>query len=60
MFSNKKGKIMRHPYVTLTIIGLATVGAMSIACKMKSFVYCKAGCIQDMMNGMKRDMQEMV
>lgn len=59
MFSNKKGKIMRHPYATLTVIGLATVGALSISHRVKSFFSCKMGHLSNMVSGMKKDIQEM-
>ena len=41
MFNNKKGQIMRHPYATLMIIGLATAGAISVTNKVKSMFSCK-------------------
>ena len=55
MFGNKKGHIMRHPYATLAIIGLAAAGAMSIGEKVKDFVSDKAKCVGNMMNGMKHN-----
>ncbi len=55
MFQNKKGHIMRHPYATLLIIGLATFGAISIGEKVKCFVTEKAQCISGMMNKCKSE-----
>lgn len=55
MFQNKKGHIMRHPYATLLIIGLAAVGAVSIGEKVKCFVTEKAQCIGSMMHRTKTD-----
>ncbi|MBR5144274.1 MAG: hypothetical protein IKW53_04405 [Clostridia bacterium] len=52
MFGNKKGQIMRHPYATLTIIGLAAVGVISISEKVKCFCSGKSRAITSMMNGM--------
>ena len=57
MFNNKKGSIMRHPYVTLTVLGLAAVGAVGIGQKVKGFVNSKARCISGMVGGMKKDNQ---
>lgn len=51
MFNNKKGCIMRHPYATLMIIGLAAVGAVSIGEKVKGFFYSKTRCLSSMMKG---------
>ena len=53
MFSHKKGSIMRHPYVTIAIIGLAAVGAVGIGQKVKGFVDSKAKCLGGMISGMK-------
>ena len=55
MFSNKKGKIMRHPYITLAVIGLAAVGVMSITDKVKCFCKQKGQHVTEMMNNMKMD-----
>lgn len=38
MFSSKKSGIMRHPYATLAIIGLATAGVITIGAKVKGMV----------------------
>ncbi len=59
MFQSKKGHIMRHPYATLVIIGLATAGAMSIGEKVKSFCSGKTKCLSGMMHSMKKDMMTM-
>lgn len=55
MFNCKKGSIMRHPYVTLVIIGLATAGAITIGEKIKSFCSCKTRSLSTMMSGMKNN-----
>ena len=47
------GGIMRHPYATLLIIGLATAGALSIGGRIKHFCSCKARGLTTMMNGMR-------
>lgn len=56
MFQSKKGNIMRHPYATLLIIGLATAGAMSIGNKIKNICQGKSNCLSGMMHGVKKDM----
>ncbi len=53
MFNNKKGHIMRHPYATLVIIGLAAAGAVSIGERIKSFCSCKTKSLSTMMSGMR-------
>ena len=55
MFSGKKGRMMRHPYLTLTVLGLATVGAISITEKVKYFFYDKTRCVSNMLTSMKKD-----
>ena len=55
MFSNKKGKIMRHPYITLAVIGLATVGAINITASVKRFLKEKSCCVGNMFNGIKQN-----
>lgn len=49
MFNNKKGCIMRHPYATLIVLGLAAVGAMSVGEKVKCFFYTKTRCFSNML-----------
>ena len=56
MFNNKKGCIMRHPYATLIVLGLATVGAMSIGEKVKCFIYSKARCFSGIMKSKDLDL----
>ena len=58
MFTNKKGKIMRHPYATMIVLGLATVGAISITSKVKQFFKDKGMCVGNMINGMHRDHED--
>ena len=55
MFNSKKGLMMRHPYAILTIVGLATAGALAIGGKLKCFVNDKMTDMKSMMNNMKRD-----
>ena len=55
MFNGKKGRIMRHPYATLTLVGLAAVGVVSIGDRVRSFVTGKACCIGNMMRSLKKD-----
>ena len=52
MFNRKKGRIMRHPYATLAVLGLAAVGVISISEKMKCFFEEKAGCVRNMISSM--------
>lgn len=54
MFNGKKGRIMRHPYATLTLVGLAAVGVISIGDRIKSFIGGKACCIGNMMRSMRK------
>lgn len=56
MFQSKKGRIMRHPYVSLTLIGLATVGVMSISNKVKGFFMEKTSRVKGMMSEMKNNL----
>lgn len=46
---------MRHPYASLAVFGLAAVGVMSIVNKGKKLVKEKAGCVGNMLKGMKCD-----
>jgi len=59
MFNGKKGRIMRHPYATLAIVGLAAMGAVSIGEKVRGFVSNKSKMLGHMMVGMKKDSQMM-
>ncbi len=47
--------MMRHPYLTLTVLGLAAVGAVSITEKVKCFFYDKTRCVGNMLTSMKKD-----
>ena len=51
--------MMRHPYATLAIIGLATAGAIGITNKIKSVFTCKKDNISCMMKGMKENFGQM-
>ena len=53
MFNNKKGRMVRHPYVALAIIGLATAGAVTIGNKVKGFFVDKMPGVKSMMNDMR-------
>ena len=53
MFNNKKGRIMRHPYATLAVLGLATVGAVSIGQRVKDMFSSKTRCVSNMMMSFK-------
>ena len=56
MFQSKKGNIMRHPYATLLIIGLATAGVISIGEKIKCVCTRKNTALSNVMHGFKGDM----
>ena len=45
--------MMRHPYLSIAVLGLAAAGAVSITNKVKDFVKDKAGCITGMMQSVK-------
>lgn len=51
MFSNKKGRMMRHPYASLALLSLATVGAITISRRTKDFFRGKTRCITNMVKG---------
>ena len=55
MFNRKNGGIMRHPYLTLTVLGLATVGVISISDKIKCIFNSKPKCVENMFSMMKKD-----
>ncbi len=55
MFSSKKSGIMRHPYATLTLVGLAAIGAVSIGEKVRNLCMGGTKCIGNMFAGMKKD-----
>lgn len=59
MFNNKKAGILRHPYATLVIVGLAAAGAMSIGEKIKNLCAGKTKCLEGMMHSMKKDVMNM-
>jgi hypothetical protein len=54
MFNRKKGGIMRHPYATLVVLGLAGVGVLSISEKAKSFFNGKIKCVGNMITSMTK------
>ena len=49
---------MRRPYATMIVLGLATVGAISITSKVKQFFKDKGMCVGNMINGMHRDHED--
>ena len=53
MFKGKKSHIMRHPYLSLAVFGLATAGVMSITKKTKKFLKEKMKCVSDAVKDMK-------
>lgn len=53
MMKAKKGRMMRHPYATLAVFGLAATGAISITQKVKGFFKDKTTCVSNMVKGMK-------
>ena len=55
MFNGKKGGIMRHPYLTLTVLGLATVGVISISDRIRCIFNSKPKCVENMLSMMKKD-----
>ena len=55
MYKNKNRRIMRHPYATIVVLGLATVGAISITSKVKQFFKEKSCCVGNMFNGIKQN-----
>ena len=55
MFNGKKGRMMRHPYMTLAVVTLAAVGAVSITEKVKCFFTEKTKCAHNMLMSMKKD-----
>lgn len=46
---------MRHPYLALTVLGLAAVGAVSIGEKVKGFCCEKTRCVSNMLTNMKEN-----
>ena len=55
MLKAKKGRIMRHPYLSLAVIGLAVTGAISISNKVKGFFKHKADCVGNMLHKKEED-----
>lgn len=55
MLKGKKCHIMRHPYLTLTVMGLAAVGVMTITNKVRSFMSDKGRCVSGMMKSVRMD-----
>ena len=57
MLKAKKGRIMRHPYLSLAVIGLAVTGAISISNKVKGFFKHKADCVGNMLHKKEEDFE---
>ena len=55
MFNNKKGRIMRHPYASLMVISLATVGALTITKRTKEFFQSKTDSVSRMIRCSKKE-----
>ena len=55
MFKSKKGRMMRHPYATLTLFSLAAAGVISLTQKGKQLVMEKSQCVKNMMNKWKTE-----
>ena len=55
MFNNKKGRMVRHPYLTMAVLGLATAGAISISKKLKGFFRDKNCHMGSMVKGMRAE-----
>lgn len=58
MFNNKKAGFMRHPYAMLTVIGLATAGALAVGSRVKGFLTDKTKQMSHMMHNMKNEFQQ--
>lgn len=55
MLKARKGHIMRHPYLTLAVLGLAVTGAVTITNRAKYFFMDKGRCVSNMVKGMKSE-----
>ena len=55
MLKGKKCHIMRHPYLTLTVVGLAAVGVMTITNRLRSFMNDKGHLVGGMMKSVRED-----
>lgn len=55
MLKGKKSHIMRHPYLTLTVLGLAATGAVVITNRVRCFLTDKTRCVSGMMRSIKMD-----
>lgn len=55
MLKGKKCHIMRHPYLTLTILGLAVTGAVTITNGIRGFLGDKTRCLGNMMKSVRGD-----
>ena len=55
MLKGKKSHIMRHPYLTLTILGLAITGAVSITNRVRGFLGDKSRCVSNLCKSVRED-----
>ena len=55
MLKGKKCHLMRHPYLTLAILGLAVTGAVTITNSVRSFISDKSRCVGNMMKSVRGD-----
>ena len=53
MFCGKKSRIMRHPYLTLAVLGLAVAGAITITNNVRDFISDKSRCVGNMVKSVK-------
>ena len=55
MFKGKKSHIMRHPYLTLAVLGLAVTGAVTITNSIRGFINDKTRCLGNMVRSVRMD-----
>ena len=55
MFKGKKSHIMRHPYLTLAVLGLAVTGAVTITNSIRGFISDKTRCLGNMVKSVRMD-----
>ena len=53
MFKGNKSHIMRHPYLSLAVFGLAVTGAVTITNSIRGFIGDKSRCLTNMVKSMK-------
>jgi hypothetical protein len=55
MLKGKKCHIMRHPYLTLAVLGLAATGAVAITNRVRGFLTDKTRCVGNMVKSIRMD-----